>query len=176
MSGIKNSDDAKSSGAPYHNFRFHFQTANAGISPHSRDTICPSFASGFAPSDRRGRRETGCTLHPQPRTQRKRTSARDYRYRRCNRPSLRNGFNGCSALSPVIGLFCHRRLQLRDYSLSQAQRPFQGARTTRLGRPRAIAANDLLGTSYQPSKVVDDSLVTPVVRALVMFAQSETQP
>ena len=146
------------------------QTANAGNRPHSRDTICPSFASGFAPSYRRGRRETGCTLHPQPRTQRKRTSARDYRYRRCNRPSLRNGFNGCSALSPVIGLFCHRRLRLRDYSLSQAQRPFQGARTTRLGRPRAIAANDLLGTSYQPSKVVDDSLVTPVVRALVMFA------
>ena len=70
-------------------------------------------------------------------------------------------------LSPVIGFCCHRRLQLRDYSLSQAQRPFQGARTTRLGRPRAIAANDLLGTSYQPSKVVDDSLVTPVVRALV---------
>src|SRR5256885_11590490 len=71
-------------------------------------------AAGFRPSDARdaapfkkieGAEKARCPLHPQPRTQKRRTSARTCRYRRNTRLSLRNGFNAYFALSPVIGLF-----------------------------------------------------------------------
>jgi hypothetical protein len=43
------------------------------------------------------------------RLQQKKQAAR-HRFSRINRHSLRNGFNGLCALSPVSGLFSHRRL------------------------------------------------------------------
>src|SRR5256885_13511976 len=70
-------------------------------------------AAGFRPSDARdaapfkkieGAEKAGCPLHPQPRTQKERTSARTCRYRRNPRLSLRNGFNAYFVLSPVSGL------------------------------------------------------------------------
>jgi hypothetical protein len=37
------------------------------------------------------------------------TRVSHHRFAETLRHSLRNGFNGCSVLSPVTGLFCHRR-------------------------------------------------------------------
>ena len=48
------------------------------------------------------------------------------------RPSLRNGFTAYNVLSPVIGLFCHRRLADTSARLERQRR---GVRTTRLRRP-----------------------------------------
>jgi hypothetical protein len=48
--------------------------------------------------------------HPQPRVQDKKAHERSHhRYTAINRHSLRDGFTAYSALSPVIGLSCHRR-------------------------------------------------------------------
>ena len=59
-----------------------------------------------------GAGKTGCSMHPQPRVQSKKAHERNHhRYAELVRPSLRNGFNAYSALSPVNGLFCHRRLR-----------------------------------------------------------------
>ena len=95
-----------------------------------------------------GAEKAGCPLHPQPRTQKERTSARTCRYRRNTRLSLRNGFNAYFVLSPVSGLLLATVASARDCSPTKAQHLLRGARTTRLHRPRAMAANDLLGTSY----------------------------
>src|SRR5437773_3454156 len=95
-----------------------------------------------------GAEKAGCPLHPQPRTQKERTSARTYRSRRNTRLSLRNGFNGCFALSPVSGLDLPPSPAIRRLLPFANSTPQKGARTTRLGRPRASAASDLLGTSY----------------------------
>jgi hypothetical protein len=48
---------------------------------------------------------------PAPRTPNKTNNGRSHhRYTETTRRSARNGFNSCSELSPVTGLFCHRRL------------------------------------------------------------------
>jgi len=47
------------------------------------------------------------------------------------RPSLRNGFTAYIVLSPVTGLFCHRRLWNR---IPQTWHQHRGVRTTRLRR------------------------------------------
>ena len=44
------------------------------------------------------------------RNKKKRTSDSHHRHAETTGHSLRVGFNGYSALSPVTGLFCHRRL------------------------------------------------------------------
>src|SRR5260370_32548390 len=49
-------------------------------------------------------------MHPQPRVRNKKAHERSHhRFTESIRPSLRNGFNGYFVLSPVTGLFCHRR-------------------------------------------------------------------
>ena len=61
-------------------------------------------------------------MHPQPRVQMKKAHERSHhRYTENIRPSLRNGFNGfLRALSPVTGLFCHRRLRIIIRKLTPA--------------------------------------------------------
>jgi len=53
-----------------------------------------------------GAGKAGCSMHPQPRVQSKKAHERSYhRYAELVRPSLRNGFNAYSVLSPVNGSF-----------------------------------------------------------------------
>jgi len=58
-----------------------------------------------------GAGKAGCSMHPQPRVRNKKAHEHSHhRFTENIRPSLRNGFNGYFVLSPVTGLFCHRRL------------------------------------------------------------------
>jgi hypothetical protein len=77
----------------------------------SRGTICPRFAINFSHlsneraqgmPDARRTRGLVRNVHKKMRT-------RAYRAAEAIRHSLRNGFTAYSALSPVIGLCCHRR-------------------------------------------------------------------
>ena len=52
----------------------------------------------------------GARSHPQPRVRNKKAHERNHhRFARTTRHSLRDGLSAYSALSPVTGLFCHRR-------------------------------------------------------------------
>jgi hypothetical protein len=55
------------------------------------------------------------------------------------RHSLRNGFTVSFALSPVIGLCCHRRLADTSAKLERQRR---GVRTTRLRRPQPAPSSE----------------------------------
>jgi len=71
----------------------------------------PGFCVGRYPPKIRGRRE--CRMlsrtHGPPAT--KNAGGSHHRYAETCRHSLRDGFNRCFVLSPVSGLFSHRRLQ-----------------------------------------------------------------
>jgi hypothetical protein len=62
------------------------------------------------PSENRGRRESRVRRsHPQPRVEMKKPHEHSHhRFAGFTQPSLHNGFNVYSVLSPVTGLFCHR--------------------------------------------------------------------
>ena len=82
---------------------------DSDMKPRSRDTICPSFARQ-RPSKNRGRRE--CRVHAAPaasRANEKSTRASHHRYAETVQHSLRDGATTYFVLSPVTGLFCHRR-------------------------------------------------------------------
>jgi hypothetical protein len=76
-------------------------------SPHSRDSIRPSFANSSAPKNIEGAGKTGCALHPRSHVQRHTKNAHEHTgSAEAVRPSLRNGFTTYFALSPVRpGLF-----------------------------------------------------------------------
>ena len=78
--------------------------------PHSRDTLRPSFANSFAPKNRGRRRpsregagKTGCALHPRSRVpMHKAKNAHEHTgSAEAVRPSLRNGFTAYFVLSPA---------------------------------------------------------------------------
>jgi len=77
---------------------------------HSRGARRPSFARKTVPRKTEGAGNAGCPMHPQPRVRKvKNTRVSHHRFAETLRHSLRDGFNGYFALSPVTGLFCHRR-------------------------------------------------------------------
>jgi hypothetical protein len=92
-------------------FRFNFQTAD--MRPHCRGARRPSFASVAALKEKEGAGKTGCALHPRSRAQLhiKKHAHEHTGSAEAVRPSLRSGFKAYSALSPVTGLSCHRRLR-----------------------------------------------------------------
>src|ERR1700743_1062880 len=90
------------------------------MTPHSRDTLRPSFAITFAPKRKRahatlkrGRREDRVRAAPAVScaNAHKRNAHEHTGSAEAVRPSLRNGFTVSFVLSPVIGLSCHRRPQ-----------------------------------------------------------------
>jgi hypothetical protein len=98
--------------------------------PHSRDAKRPSCGQILRPEKQRAQRypkrgagKAGCPLHPQPRVQRV-ESTRVRHHRSTGTPGL-----PCTmvltvsfALSPVIGLVCHRRQQINSADLTPASR------------------------------------------------------
>ena len=50
-------------------------------------------------------------MHPQPRVQCKKHTSSHHRFAGNTQHSLRDGFTAYFVLSPVTGLFCHRRLR-----------------------------------------------------------------
>jgi hypothetical protein len=90
--------------------RGHLNFKQPDADPHSRGAIAPELCKTMT-LDNRGRRE--CRMrssHPQPRVQDKKAHERSHhRYTAISRHSLRDGFTAYSVLSPVTGLFCHRR-------------------------------------------------------------------
>src|SRR5438477_11412735 len=123
---------------------FRFSNSQRGHTPSfSRQVFARVMRDTARLRRREGAEKAGCPLHPQPRTQKERTSARTYRSRRNTLLSLRNGFNGCFALSPVSGLYLPPSPAIRGLLPFANSTPQKGARTTRLGRPPANTANDL---------------------------------
>jgi hypothetical protein len=84
-------------------------------SPRSRGAKCPSCASTLRPAEGVG--NAGCPPHPQPRVQNKtkHTSIVTARSSRIH-PAFPHAMvlTVSFVLSPVIGLFCHRRLRIKD--------------------------------------------------------------
>ena len=79
------------------------------MSSHSRGTLCPGFAISFAPSLTEGAGKAGRRLRPQHRVQ-KRNDAHGFdRYSRDIPAFPAQWLYGLYVLSPVSGLFCHRR-------------------------------------------------------------------
>src|SRR6266567_8258343 len=79
---------------------------SSAISPR----VCASFVGYVLPSKVRGRREY--RVHDAPaasRANEKSTRASHHRYAETVRHSLRDGATTYFVLSPVTGLFCHRR-------------------------------------------------------------------
>jgi hypothetical protein len=65
------------------------------------------------PRKNRGRRECRVRVAPMASCAKvESTRVRNHRYAAINRHSLRDGFNGYFVLSPVTGLFCHRRSRI----------------------------------------------------------------
>jgi hypothetical protein len=70
----------------------------------------PELCQENCPSKNKGAGNAGCPMHPQPRVRKvKNTRVSHHRFTGNAQHSLRDGFNGYFALSPVTGLFCHRR-------------------------------------------------------------------
>src|SRR5216683_103076 len=67
-------------------------TAEQDISSHSRRALRPSFASTLSLEKQRAQGRPGAARTHGPRATK--STRQNHRYRRINRPSLRNGFNG----------------------------------------------------------------------------------
>jgi hypothetical protein len=66
----------------------------------------------FVPPITEGAGNAGCPMHPQPCVRMKKAHKQSHhRYADAIRHPLREGFTAYFVLSPVTGLFCHRRLQ-----------------------------------------------------------------
>jgi hypothetical protein len=101
---------ARLSGTTKPIFRFKFQTAD--VRPHSRGTMLPEVCMSLSLKNE-GAGNAGCALHPRSRVQNGKTKrTRAYRAAEAIRHSLRNGFTAYIALSPAIGLVCHRRQRI----------------------------------------------------------------
>ena len=87
----------------------HFKQQSRHTPPRSRGAVRPSFASTAL--DREGAGNAGCALHPRSRVHNvKSTRGSHHRFTGAIRHSPRNGLTAYFAISPVIGLCCHRRL------------------------------------------------------------------
>jgi hypothetical protein len=114
-------------------------------SSHSRDAYV-RVVHHRCPLREEGAGNAGCPMHPQPRARWGSLSMRTSIHSGGTgyiRHSPRNGFNACSALSPVTNSFCHRHLVDRRLIRARLGRwpprdltPATGARTTRLRRPQ----------------------------------------
>jgi hypothetical protein len=81
--------------------------------PHaraSRDARRPRFARSVTLQRTEGAGNAGRLMHPQPRVRKKSTRVSHHRFTGTTGIPCANGFTAYSALSPVIGLVCHRRL------------------------------------------------------------------
>ena len=80
--------------------------------PRSRRALRPRFANNFLTLRKEGTGNTGRSMHPQPRMQNKMSirasSPRSHRFHPAFPAQWVTAYNG---LSPVTGLFCHRRLR-----------------------------------------------------------------
>src|SRR6202035_1241937 len=93
-----------------------------------------------------GAGNAGCTPHPLPCVQMKETHAGQHRYAEITPAFPARWVDGCSVISPVNQLFCHRRLQVA----SQACPLHWRDRTTRLDRTRLLAIVSLAFASTAP--------------------------
>ena len=82
--------------------------------PHSRDSICPSFAKFICPKKKRAQGRPGArrTRDLMCKTQIAKNAHEHTGSAEAVRPSLRNGFTAYSVLSPATGLSCHRRQRI----------------------------------------------------------------
>jgi hypothetical protein len=85
------------------------------------------------------------------------STRQNHRYRRINRPSLRNGFTAYSALSPATNSSCHRHRRIdglagpgRARNTSTDLTPATGARTTRLCRPHQRRSSERAALAHRP--------------------------
>ena len=94
-------------------YGYKFQTAAflADTASRSRRTFRASFAGTCCPLNSEGAGNAGRAMHPQPRVQNKKAHEHSHHgHTGFTRHSPRNGFTAYFALSPAIGLVCHRRL------------------------------------------------------------------
>jgi hypothetical protein len=118
---------------------------------------------------REGAGKTGCALHPRSRVQNAHSkNAHEHTgSAEAVRPSLRNGFTACNALSPVIELVCHRCQ--RDAKHHRHVTPASGVRTTRLRRPHQRRSSTrqkratTLSRPPHPTPNVRDDRDTPLI-------------
>jgi hypothetical protein len=90
-------------------YRFNFQTAQDTAS-RSRRLFARVLPELLAPSKSRAQGKPGARRTRSLACRIKKAHERSHhRFAETIRPSLRNGFNGYFVLSPVTGLFCHRR-------------------------------------------------------------------
>jgi hypothetical protein len=79
--------------------------------PRSRGAIRPSFGKNVAPRKTEGAGKAGCPMHPQPRVRKvESTRASSPQVHRSNPAFPAQWFTAYFVLSPVTGLFCHRRI------------------------------------------------------------------
>jgi len=87
----------------------HFSNSHTSASSRRK---APELCRRFEPPKNRGRRE--CRVPAAPAASRAKVKAHErshHRFTGASRHSLRGGFTAYSALSPVTGLSCHRRLR-----------------------------------------------------------------
>jgi hypothetical protein len=100
-----------------------------------RRELRPGDACFVAPSEKEGAGNAGCTTHPLPRVQKKRTHAGSTQVRRNHTALPAQWAYGCSVISPANQLFCHRHLRVASQACPLQWRD----RTTRLDRTRRTA-------------------------------------
>ena len=126
-------------------------TTTPDTRPHSRGSLRPSHAWISRPENR-GRGECRVPAAPVAPCATKKHRGRSHRY--TGEPGIpaRNGFTTYFVLSPVIGLFCHRRLADTSARLERQRR---GVRTTRLRRPLSALSSKapLTSTASRPASV-----------------------
>ena len=100
----------------------------------------PELCIDIAPKKSEGAGKTGCiSSHPQPCVlEGSKESTQVTAGTPKHRPSLRNGFNGCSVLSPVSGLCSHRHF---------AKRPAKLDTSVGMSGPHGLAVRDELHSS-----------------------------
>jgi hypothetical protein len=127
---------------------------NRDMASHSRGAIFARAVPDRSSLDSRGRRESRVPAAPAASCARsiKRTSVVTTGSASSARLSPRNGFNGYFALSPVTGLFCHRRLRNNFRKLDAsvgASGPHDFA--VRTGAVRQRAAKASIASCFQRS-------------------------
>jgi hypothetical protein len=78
--------------------------------PRSRCAYPHEFCQNFLPSNVKGAGNAGRLMRPQPRVQSRKHTSSHHGHTGITRHSPHNGFTAYFVLSPVTGLFCHRRL------------------------------------------------------------------
>ena len=111
-----------------------------------------------------GAGKAGCPRHPRPRTPLRVRVKRNATGPDRTAASLRNGFNGLLRALPGDRALVATVALAHGLPLAKAQRPLQSARTTRLGRPRAIVTATSTG---QCRSLSEDVLRRSSARRLV---------